>query len=213
MPDLIRHELTKLETLPPWGRPQGDQWDRLSRFIYRVQTLQGVQRQARAMARARALDEEAFAAYAVRRWFNHHTHDQILQMFLARPTIRQEENRQHRTIDFYLRDIPFDLKVSLFPRAYPENIFYAQQHPHHLALWQYKHQSREGRYHTGNRLFIVLHNLVQPELSWQLRRDFAALEEKIGQFLAAPTLLGLVVGHAQTGEVYYPWSGIIFHIT
>ena len=40
--NLIHHELAKLDHLPPWGRSQGDQWDRLSNFIYRVQTLQGL---------------------------------------------------------------------------------------------------------------------------------------------------------------------------
>lgn len=209
---LIRQELNKLTTLPAWGRQQGDQWDRLSRFIYRVRTLQGVQRQAQAIARARALEVDRFEAYAVRRWFNHHSHDQILQMFLAHPTVRAEEDRQHHTIDFYLRDIPFDLKVSRFPQAYGQNITYARQHPHHLALWQYEHQSREGRYHTGNRLFVVLHNLAEPELTWQLRRDFGALEEKIRAFLEAPTLLGLTVANHKSGEVYRLWSAVIFHV-
>jgi hypothetical protein len=184
----------------------------LSRFIYRVKTLQGVQHQARAMAKANGLDTGAFEAYAVRRWFNHHTHDQILRMFLAHPTVRPEENRQHQTIDFYLRDMPFDLKLSRFPRAYRENVFYARQHPHHLARWQYEHQSKEGRYHTGNRLFVVLHNLVQPEHTWQLRRDFGTLEMLIWDFLEAPTLLGLTVKSHHTGEVYRLWSAIIFHL-
>ncbi len=202
--------MNKLQTLPDWGRAQGDQWDRLSAFVYRVRTLRGVQRQALALARARGLEPEAFESYTIRRWFNHHTHDQVLQMFYAHPTIRPAENPQDRTVDFYLRDIPFDLKISLFPRAYPENIFYAQQHPHHLARWQYENQSREGRYHTGNRLFIILHHLLQPELSWQYRRDFETLAGLVQQFLEEPTLLGLTLTHHHTGETRSVWSSLIF---
>ena len=210
--NLIRHELNKLTEMPPWGRAQGDQWDRLSNFIYRLQTLQGVRRQAQAVAKAAGLSTKEFEAYSVRRWYNHHTHDQILQMFEAHAEVQPEDNRKHRTVDFYLRGLPFDLKVSRFPQAYPKSLKYAWQHRHHLALWQYEHQSKQGRYHTGNRLFIILHHRLQPELSWQLRRDFEALEILIQDFLDAPILLGLTLTDHHTQEVYRPWSGIIFHV-
>jgi hypothetical protein len=213
MPNLIHHELNKLEKLPPWGRAQGDHWDRLSNFVYRVKTLRGVQRQARAKAQAEGLNVESFEAYTVRRWFNHHTHDQILQMFLAHPEVEPEENRQHQTVDFYLRGIPLDLKISRFPQAYPESIEYAQQNPHHLALWQYQHQSKQGRYHVGNRLFIVLHHATQPELTWQLRRDFETLKKLIEDFLNRPILLGLRVTNQHTQQIYCPWTAIIFQVT
>jgi hypothetical protein len=210
--NLIRHELNKLHDLPPWGRSQEDRWDQISTFVYRIKTLQGVRRQAQAQAKAAGLSVEAFEAYAVRRWFNHHTHNQILAMFLAHPTVQPEANSRHHTIDFYLRGIPFDLKISLFPKAYPESIAYAQQNPHHLAQWQYEHQSKQGRYHIGNRLFIILYHRTQPELSWQLRRDFETLEQLIQNFLAAPTFIGLTLKDPETHQVHQPWSAIIFHL-
>ncbi|GIK39834.1 MAG: hypothetical protein BroJett011_36670 [Chloroflexota bacterium] len=210
--NLIRHELNKLESLPPWGRAQGDQWDRLSSFVYQVKTLQGVQRQAQAVAQAHRLNVEAFVAYALRRWFNHHTHDQILQIFYAHPDVKPEDNRKHHSIDFYLRSIPFDLKVSTFPKAYPKSLKHAWQHRHELALWQYENQSKQGRYHTGNRFFIILHHRSQPDLSWQLRRDFESLERLIQEFLTLPALLGLTLTNPKTQEIHQPWAAVIFHI-
>jgi hypothetical protein len=210
--DLIRLELNKLNKMPPWGRPQGDRWDRLSNFVYHTITLREVWQQVNAVAIAEKLDIEAFGAYAVRRWYNHHTHDQILNIFYNHADVRPEENRKHRTIDFYFRDLPFDLKISRFPKAYPKELKFAEQNPHHLALWQYKHQSKQGRYHTGNRLFIILHDQAEPELSWRLRRDFAALEKRINSFLQRPTLLGLSLTHQHNQEIYHPWSAIIFFI-
>jgi len=209
----MRHELNKLSELPPWGRPQGDNWDRLSNFIYQTATLPEVRQQAQAKAATYKLDAEAFEAYAIRRWYNHHTHDQILQMFLAHPHIEPEKNKKHRAIDFYLRGLPFDLKVSRFPHAYPHNISYAQQHPHHLALWQYQQQSKQGRYHTGNRLFIVLHNPTEPEQTWQLRRNFDTIASLILDYLDAPTLFGLTITNFQNQEVYHPWSAVIFYVS
>ena len=210
--NLIRRELNKLDNLPPWGRHQGDAWDRLSNFIYRVQTLAGVRRQAQAVARAKRLDVEAFKNYAVRRWYNHHTHDQILKIFHAHPDIRPEADRQNHQVDFYLREIPFDLKVSRFPRAYPETIAYALAHPHHLAEWQYLHQSKQGRYHVGNRLFIILHQQALPEQTWRLRQDFETLANLIQNFLDAPTLLGLTVNNQHARQLFQPWAAIIFFI-
>ncbi len=210
--NLIRHELGKVTDLPPWGRPQGDAWDRLSNFVYRVKTLRGVQRQAGAVAAANGLDVALFENYAIRRWYNHHTHNQILQMFLAHPDVQPEENAKHRTIDFYLRGLPFDLKVSRFPRAYPESLKFAWQNRHHLARWQYAHQSMQGRYHTGNRLFVVLHHRQTPELTWQLRRDFETLDKLVTEFLAEPLLLGLSVTHNHSGEIIQPWAAVIFYV-
>jgi len=214
MPDfnLIRHEIAKLDHLPPWGRKQGDAWDRLSNFIYRVQTLAGVRRQAQAVARAKRLDVEPFVNYTVRRWYNHHTHDQILKIFCAHPDVRPEANRKNHQIDFYFRDIPFDLKISRFPRSYPQTLQYARQNPHHLSRWQYEHQSTQGRYHVGNRLFIVLHDPTQPEQSWRLRRDFEMLATHIQNFLDRPTLLGLTVTNQHTQEQYQPWTAILFYV-
>jgi hypothetical protein len=180
--------------------------------VYRVKTLHGVQRQAQATAKAAGLPAAAFEAYVIRRWYNHHTHNQILNIFLAHPAVRPETERRHHTIDFYLRELPFDLKISPFPKAYSEPIEYAQTHPHHLAQWQYEHQSKQGRYHTGNRLFIILHHPAQPELSWQLRRDFNGLEWLIQGFLVQPTLLGVTVQHAHTQEALHPWAAIIFYV-
>lgn len=198
--------------MPPWGRAQGNHWDRLSNFVYRTTSLSHLWQQVTQVAQSQQLDTKVFGAYVVRRWYNHHSHNQILQIFLAHPDVEAERDAKHHTIDFYLRGIPFDLKVSRFPRAYPESLKYAWQNRHHLAAWQYHHQSRQGRYHIGNRLFVMLHNRAQPDLGWQLRRDFDALEPLINDFLATPLLLGLTVTHQRTQEIYQPWSAVIFHI-
>jgi hypothetical protein len=208
----IRSELNKLKFLPAWGRPQDDRWDRLSNFVYVEKTLRGVLGRTEVVARAEGLDVKRFKRYALRRWYNHHTHDQILQMFYAHPTVRPEPDSKHHSIDFYVRGIPFDLKISRFPQAYPESLEYAWQHRQHLASWQYENQSKQGRYHTGNRLFIILHHRAEPELTWQLRRDFETLARQVEGFLSAPVLLGLTVTNHHTQETFQPWAAVIFYV-
>jgi hypothetical protein len=177
-----------------------------------VYTLAGVRRQAQAVARARRLDVEAFENYTVRRWYNHHTHDQLLKIFYAHADVRPEANRKNHQIDFYYRDIPFDLKISRFPRAYPKTLRFAQQYPHHLAQWQYENQSNQGRYHLGNRLFVVLRNSTQPSQTWRQRRDFETLETIIGSFLDTPTLLGLTITNQHTQTRHRLWTAVIFYL-
>ncbi|HMQ53527.1 MAG TPA: hypothetical protein PKD98_15705 [Anaerolineae bacterium] len=211
-PKAIRQELNKLTKMPPWGRRQGDHWDQLSNFIYHTQTLADLWARIVEVARREKLEPREFGAYAVRRWYNHHTHDQILQLFYAHPTVEPEPDAKHRTIDFYLRGLPFDLKISRFPAAYPESLKYGWQHRHHLAHWLYLHQSQQGRFRTGNRLFIILHHRTAPALAWQLRRDFEALAQQVGHFLEAPTLFGLSLNPGQTGQTHRPWTGVIFYV-
>jgi hypothetical protein len=55
-------------------------------------------------------------------------------------------------------------------------------------------------------------NRVRPTLSWQLRRDFEALERLIRDFLMAPTLLGLTLTSPKTRESHQPWSTVLFHV-
>ena len=206
----IHAELHKLTDLPPWGRAQGNHWDALSRFVYRAETLAGVRQQANRAAAANRLDMAAFEAYAIRRWYNFHTHNQILRMILAHPDVTPEQNRKHHTIDFYWRGLPFDLKISRFPRAYPRPFEFARQQPHHLAQWQYQNQSKQGRYHTGNRFFIILHHAAQPERVWQIRRDFRMIYSRLKQFLDAPTLLGLTLQSHASAEIARPWAAVLF---
>ena len=209
MDALIHRELNKLDALPPWGRPQGDDWDHLSDFIYRVKTLEGLRRQAQARARAEGLNVSSFVAYALRRWYNYHTHQQVLELICAHPSVRPERDPRHPTIDFYLRDLPFDLKLSHFPQAYPHGLEHALAHPADLVNWQYRNQSQQRRYHVGNRFFVMLHDRANPTNTWRLRRDFPRLETLIRRFLDAPYLIGADFVD-QGGIRRRPWAGVVF---
>ena len=205
----IRQELNKLDQLPAWGRPQENNWDQLSDFIYRVKILAGLRRQAIAKAQAEGLKEQAFLAYVIRRWYNYHTHQEIFNIICAHPSVYPEANARHHMIDFYLRDLPFDLKLSRFPRAYPHSLDEALANPADLINWQYRHQSQEWRYHTANRFFIIFHNRSNPANTWRLRRDFARLESLLHRYLAAPTLIGANFADKE-GIRRHPWTAIIF---
>ncbi len=197
MPD-IRSELLRLSRMPPWGRVQGDDWDARSGFIYRIRSLDELRRETKRVAAEARLPENDFARYVIHRWYNYHTHQVALEILYAQPGVRREQNPRHHTIDLYLNSVPFDLKLTRFPRAYPSSLAYARAHPRHLIYWLYQNQSTQGRYHTANRLFMLFHHAREPERTWEVRRMFDLVERAIVDFARAPALFQVDVEGGQS---------------
>ena len=212
----IREELLKVKCMPPWGRVQGDEWDRASRFIYHLTSLDVLRRETKRVAAELGLPVNDFACYVIRRWYNFHTHQAVLEMILAHPHTRPEPDPFHHTVDFYLgeadlRPAGFDLKLTTLPTGFGHDIDYAQSHPEELTRWLYTHQSTQGRFHTANRLFIVLHDATDPKRAWELRRNFVRLEQAFGNFLDQPHLIQVEFEDSE-GAHHQLTAGIIFCI-
>jgi hypothetical protein len=205
----VRRELGQVKRMPPWGRVQGDDWDRASRFVYKIQTLNELRRETKRVAAEMGLPVNEFAQYVIRRWYNFHTHQVGLDIILGHPRTRPEPDPFHHTVDFYLGDAGFDLKLTALPKGFGHDIAYARANPCELAQWLYANQSAQGRFHAANRLFVVLHDAVDPGRTWELRRDFARLEEAIGGFLDAPELLQVEFADRE-GVRHRATAGVVF---
>jgi hypothetical protein len=205
----IRRELLKVKQMPPWGRVQGDEWDQASRFIYRTETLSALRRETKRVAAEMGLPLRDFGSYVIRRWYNFHTHQAALDLILAHPRTRPEPDPFHHTVDFYLDEEGFDLKLTGLPRGFGHDVAYARAHPDELARWLYVHQSKQGRFHAANRLFVVLHDVVDPTCTWELRRDFKRLEQAINAFLEKPRPMRVEFADRE-GKQYRPLTGVIF---
>lgn len=208
-PDDVRRELLRVRRMPPWGRVQGDEWDRASRFIYHIQDLAALRRETRRVADDMGLPVCEFGRYVLRRWYNFHTHQVALRLVLAHPRTRPGPDPFHHTVDFYLDSEGFDLKLTEFPRRYPHDLAYARAHPEDLARWLYVNQSAQGRFHAANRLFVVLHDAIDPTRTWELRRDFERLERALHAFLDAPHLVRVPFTDPE-GARHQPLAGLVF---
>lgn len=205
----IRAELMRLTHLPPWDRVQHDEWDVYSDFIYTTYSLDQLRREIRRAAEALVLPLQPFASYAVRRWYNFHTHQVVLEMFCAHPRVLREEDPRHPWVDFYVDGIPFDLKLTEFPRRYPGSVDQARAEPRSLVNWLYAHQSAERRYHLANRIFVVFHHTQDPSRTWEVRRMFDRIQGVVMGFLEAPQFLQAdVVG--PLGNRCSPLAGLLF---
>ncbi len=102
------------------------------------------------------------------------THPKII------PTVKNVKG-----IDIFFDNQPFDLKVTYLPRGYnPED---AVKNPSNLAIWMYENQGAQ-RFGEDNRLFVVLLDSENPEKSWELKRDFTLVFNKIDKFFNEETI-------------------------
>ncbi len=188
----IAHQLAQIAHEIPWGRVQNDAWDSLCQFIFHLRTAQNVRLRAGQVAERHALDRAAFVQYALRRWFCFWGARIAELLFLRHPNVAPGPPRDHE-VDFTIDGIPFDLKTSDAPRAFLRSEHDLLADAEQAASWFYTHQSRERRFHTANRLFLVLYDPEFPEEAWRLRADVAALRRSIDAFLAHPRYIDLTV--------------------
>jgi hypothetical protein len=79
----------------------------------------------------------------------------------------------------------FDLKVTYLPSEYDPRD--AIKNPTDLAIWLYENQGAQ-RFGSDNRLFVILLDKDNPERSWELKRDFTLVFQKIDNFFDRETV-------------------------
>jgi hypothetical protein len=149
-----------------------------------------VRDRAAAIATTRSLDPTDFGNYALRRWFCFWGARIAEMLFLEHPGVAPGPAK-HRQIDFTIDGVPFDLKTSDVPRIFAGSIDGVAASPNKAASWLYAHQSREGRHHNANRLFLLLCDAETPEEAWRLRANVSALRMAISRFMDRRTFVDL----------------------
>lgn len=122
--------------------------------------------------------------YFVCTWFNHWTTVLIEEHISAHPKVIPTI-KNIKGIDIFFDGQPFDLKVTYLPREY--NPTDAIRDPSNLAVWMYENQGPQ-RLGSDNRLFVVLLDKDNPERSWELKRDFELVFQKIDKFFDNETV-------------------------
>lgn len=116
--------------------------------------------------------------YVICTWFNHWTTVLIEEHIAMHPKI-VPTIKNIKGIDIFFDGQPFDLKVTYLPRGYdPSQAF---KNPRNLVQWMYENQGLQ-RFGSDNRLFVVLLDTNNPDRSWELKRDFEYVFQKIDDF-------------------------------
>ncbi len=188
----IARQLAVVSREIPWERIQNDEWDRRCQYIFDVRTAARVRTRSRQIATQHGFDQTAFVNYALRRWYCFWGARIAESLFVSHPGVVPGPPKDHK-VDFTIDGIPFDLKTSDVPRAFANRIGDVHTQPEQLATWFYAHQSRERRFHTANRLFLVLCDSERPDEAWRLRGDVAALRSAIATFMSRPKFVDIWV--------------------
>ena len=170
--DDLKEELMKVKNFH-WGVVQGQldqkiQTEYVRRFVRYDDLLNSVKAQL----------HEDVTNYVICTWFNHWTtvliEEHISTHSKVVPTLKNIKG-----IDIFFDGQPFDLKVTYLPRDYKADD--ALQNPKDLAVWMYENQGAQ-RFGADNRFFVVLLDKDNPERSWELKRDFSLVFQKIDAF-------------------------------
>lgn len=166
-----------------WYRKQNDQWDRYSKFIYKINSWETLVDRIATVVDEENIDGQQFFQYASIRWFNFWSAKAVEGIFAKNDYIEPVADEFDNEKDFYLFQIPFDHKTSVFPLQFQKSFDYAQNHKKELIEWLYRNQSSQQRHHLKNRLFIVVHNKNGEH--WKLKAELSMIQKIIMEYLSS----------------------------
>ena len=157
-----------LDYLGEHWQKQNDELDRLTKFVYEIDDLDLIL----TVCDRKNIDRN----YALHRWYNFNC-ARYHEYLFCKNGAEKEEDLHHKTIDFRINGVAFDLKTSVYPKRFRQNSDLSRRaNKNELIRWLYQNQSAEGRQHFDNRLFLVCRDL-------QSKSNFELIEQKIRAFI------------------------------
>ncbi len=158
-----------------WSK-QDDSSDRRSMFIYTTKTVD------ECIQKCKKYRIENIN-YVLHRWYNYQTSEICEELFEKYGAVR-EKQKNHRLIDIYINSVPFDVKLTAYPRALKNKSLDLdnQEDRDFLIQWFYTNQSQASRRHFANRLFVVCEdNSVYNNM--KLKGNIGLLEQGISKYM------------------------------
>lgn len=166
-----------------WGRKQVNDFDKQTNFIYTIKKFEELLTTIQKKFNAHPNFED-LKNYALNRWFNFWSAQAVESMFCEHKLVKPHQNAKDKYVDFFIQNIPFDHKTTVFPKGFKKSIPYAIEHKHELIEWLYKNQSQQQRKHHKNRLFIVLITMENKSEHWKLKAELLWLKNCISTYLS-----------------------------
>ena len=128
---------------------QNNKLDQMTSYIYDVKSLKDLNT---ILDMTHASD--FIRNYAQHRWFNYVVSKAYEDEFRKCGAV-PAENVKDNEKDFYIDGTPYDLKVTTISKKYTGAPVDTEEGKDEYIHWLYENQSRQQRYHTKNRLFLV----------------------------------------------------------
>lgn len=172
----------RLEYPYRWGRKQNNPWDQSTNFIYQIPHFKDVLKQVNNKFSSYA-NKQQWIDYTLNRWYNFWSAWALEKVFChASSAVSPASNPKDAEKDFFIQDIPFDHKTSVFPKNYPHPLDFAIQNPETLIRWLYTNQSQGNRLHHKNRIFIILYD-TYTQSHWELKAYLTWLKVLIDYYV------------------------------
>jgi len=182
--ELLENELKKrLNYEYVWGRKQTNQFDLQTNIVYKTPDFETLLKKIENTFKDLPKFED-LKNYTLNRWYNFWSAKGVETIFCTHKSVRPNPNSKDKFIDFYIDNIPFDHKTTVFPKGFDKSIPYAIEHKKELIEWPYNNQSTEQRQHFKNRLFIVLIDFDNQAEHWKLKAEILWLKKIISTYLS-----------------------------
>lgn len=151
---------------------QNDKQDQDTNFVYYCKTLES----CKLLAKENEIDE----IYAIHRWYNYVCSKAVEEIFCelgAEPC----ENPKNKLYDLKIDGTCFDIKVSKFVLKAKQDL-YTRQGKNEMIRWLTENQSKEGRSHLGNKLYVVC--VAETDIdAMMLKSNFKRIKQACERFL------------------------------
>lgn len=196
--DQLKEGLQKVQSYD-WGGDRNNSLDKylVSHFVKNISSFDEV------VLRQAEIADNAWR-YVMASWYNNWTSYIIESVFKRHPKVIPAVG-EIKGVDFFIGDVPVDLKVSFFPKGYidymlkkkfgkdrPDSeqlknrrnqiIVEAQADSSELMTWLYSNQG-EMRFGAENRLFLILTDTGDPDRSWKMKRSVDLITPKVNGYL------------------------------
>jgi hypothetical protein len=155
-----------------WGLKQNDTMDKATNFIYKSPTFEALTEQIDKKF-CNSKNYQAMKNYSLNRWFAFKSANAIEEIFCSIEGVTAAK-KFDKLVDFEIKGIKFDHKTSVCPKT-SLPLEHLIENKRKIILWLYKNQSRQGREHYKNRLFILLFDRNSGE-HWKLRSEISWLK-------------------------------------
>lgn len=181
---LLEKELKKRLDFPYiWGRKQTDNFDNATNFIYKTTSFELLLNQIDSNFKSDA-NYQDLKNYTLNRWFNFWSAKAIEAIFCEHKNVSAHKNSKDKYTDFFISNIPFDHKTTVFPKGFNKSVPYAIEYKRELIAWFYKNQSQQKRQHFKNRLFLIVLDFNNPKDNWKLKSEILWLQKTVSTYLS-----------------------------
>lgn len=167
-PSTIKYDLRRaLAMMDGTWAMQNDRQDYLTRFIYRVRGLDELLEECERTG--------ADKNYVLHRWYNFVTSTTAERAFCEAGAI-PERNKRNHDIDIWLDGIPYDVKLTVYPRKLSNRPYDISKRSgkDQMMKWLYSHQSWQGRKELTNRLYVMVDE-TNPRKAYAEKADVDAM--------------------------------------